>query len=79
MVKLSHDGGLGQEVPPLFVSVARLQTLDGHVDLPLSLHTQAAAAHLPKLSYTHRANSKVSAKSACVCVCVWVCTSVCKR
>lgn len=53
VVKLSHDGGLGQEVPPLFVRVSRLQALDGHVDLPLSLNTQPTTANLPKLSYTH--------------------------
>ena len=51
MVKLSHDGGLGQEVPPLLVRVTRLQTLDGHVDLPLSLSAQSTTAHLPKLPY----------------------------
>ena len=50
MVKLSHDGRLGQEVPPLLVGVARLQALDGHVDLPLPLETQATAAHLPELT-----------------------------
>ena len=51
MVELSHDGGFGQEVPPLLVGVTRLQTLDGHVDLPLSLNAQSTTAHLPKLSY----------------------------
>ena len=50
MVELPHDGRLGQEVPPLLVRVARLQTLDGHVDLPLTLHTQPTAANLAKLS-----------------------------
>lgn len=51
MVKLPHDGGLRQEVAPLLVRVARLQALDGNVDLPLSLDTQSSAAHLPELSW----------------------------
>lgn len=50
MVELSHDGGLRQKVPPLLVRVSCLQTLDGHVDLPLTLNAQPAAAHLPELS-----------------------------
>lgn len=33
MVKLSHDARLAQEVPPLLVRVACLQSLDGHTDL----------------------------------------------
>ena len=80
MVELSHDGGLGQEVPPLLVRVTRLQTLDGHVDLPLSLSAQPTTAHLPKLSYTHRAKQQRQRQlsmcvwvSVCVCVCVCVC------
>ena len=52
MVELPHDGGLRQEVPPLLVRVSSLQTLDGHIDLPLSLNTQPTAANLPELTYT---------------------------
>ena len=35
VVELAHDAGLAQEVPPLLLRVARLQRLDGHVDLSL--------------------------------------------
>ena len=51
MVELAHDAGLGQEVPPLLVGVAGLQRLDGHADLPLARHLQAAAAHLAELPW----------------------------
>lgn len=55
MVELSHDGRLREEVSPLFVRVSCLQTLDGHIDLPLPLNTETTAAHLPKLSWqTHK-------------------------
>lgn len=50
MVKLAHDAGLGQEVPPLFVGVASLEGLDGHTDLSLARHLQASAAHLTELA-----------------------------
>ena len=49
VVELAHDAGLRQEVPPLLVSVAGLQRLDGHADLPLAWHLQAATADLPEL------------------------------
>ena len=51
VVELAHDAGLGQEVPPLLVGVAGLQCLDGHADLPLARHLQAAAAHLAELPW----------------------------
>lgn len=54
MVELAHDAGLGQEVPPLFVGVAGLEGLDGHADLPLARHLQAAAADLAELACNHR-------------------------
>lgn len=57
MVELAHDAGLGQEVPPLFVGVARLQRLDGHADLSLARHLQAATADLTELPCT--ASSKM--------------------
>lgn len=50
VVELAHDAGLRQEVPPLLVSVAGLQSLYGHTDFPLAWHLQAAAANLTKLS-----------------------------
>ena len=49
VVKLAHDGRLGQEVPPLLLHVARLQGFDGDVYLPLTRQLQAAFVHLPKL------------------------------
>lgn len=54
MVKLAHDGGLGQEVPPLLVGVASLQGLDGHADLLLAGQLQAPAANLAKLTWRRR-------------------------
>lgn len=50
VVKLAHDAGLRQEVPPLLLRVARLQCLDGYVDLPLAWQFQTALVHLPKLT-----------------------------
>lgn len=50
MVKLAHDGSLGQEVPPLAISVAYLEGLDGYNDLPPSRQLEATTTHLPKLS-----------------------------
>lgn len=50
MVKLAHDRGLPQEVPPLLLAVARLEGLDGHGDLPLPRQPERAAANLAKLS-----------------------------
>lgn len=49
VVELAHDAGLRQEVPSLLVSVAGLQRLDGHADLSLAWHLQAAAADLTEL------------------------------
>lgn len=48
MVELAHDAGLGQEVPPLLVCIASLQSLYGHADLPLAGHLQASTADLSK-------------------------------
>lgn len=50
MVELAHDGSLGQEVSPLAISVAHLESLDGYDDLPAPRQLEATAAHLPKLS-----------------------------
>lgn len=50
MVELTHDGSLRQEVSPLAVSVAHLESLDGYDDLPTPRQLEATAAHLPKLS-----------------------------
>lgn len=55
VVELAHDAGLRQEVPPLLVGVAGLQRLDGHADLPLARHLQAAAADLAELPWKHTA------------------------
>lgn len=51
VIKLAHDAGFAQEVPPLLFSVARLQCLDGYQDLSLSRQAQVSAAHLPKLTW----------------------------
>ena len=59
VVKLSHDAGLSQEVPPLFVSIARLQGLDGHADLLLTGQLQTAAAHLSKLTWRKHTHKQV--------------------
>lgn len=53
MVKLAHDAGFRQEVPPLFVGVASLEGLDGHADLSLARHFQAATADLTELACNH--------------------------
>lgn len=51
MIKLAHDGGLAQEVPPLFLSVARLECLDGYKDLSLAWQFQVATAYFTKLPW----------------------------
>ncbi|TNN79360.1 hypothetical protein EYF80_010384 [Liparis tanakae] len=50
VVKLAHDRRLAQEVPPLTLYIAALQCLYGHGDLLLPRRSQAAAAHLAKLT-----------------------------
>lgn len=51
MVKLTHDGRFRQEVPPLFLHVARLQGLDGYVNFPLTRQFQAALVHFSELTW----------------------------
>lgn len=48
VVKLAHDGGLTEEVPPLPLRVAHLQCLDGHKHLPAAWLLQPTPAHFPK-------------------------------
>lgn len=50
VVELAHDRSLWQEVSPLPISVAHLESLDGYNDLPASGQLEATATHLPKLS-----------------------------
>lgn len=50
VVELAHDGGLGQEVLPLLLRVARLQGLDGHRHVPAPCLLQDTAEHLAKLT-----------------------------
>lgn len=50
VVELAHDGGLAQKVPPLALSVACLQRLDGYQDLSLPRLSEVPTAHLPKLT-----------------------------
>lgn len=50
VVELPHDAGLAEEVSPLLLSVARLQSFYGHKHLPFARELQVAAAHLAKLS-----------------------------
>lgn len=54
VIKLAHDGGFGQEVPPLALCVARLQRLDGHHHLPAPGLLDPTAAHLPKFTWGER-------------------------
>lgn len=51
VVKLSQDAGLAEEGTPLFVGAAGPQGLDGHGELSLTGQLQAAATHLPKVTY----------------------------
>lgn len=50
VIKLTHDTGFTQEVPPLLLSVARLQCFNGNQNLSLPRQAQVSAAHLPKLT-----------------------------
>lgn len=50
LVKLAHDGRLGQEVPPLPLGIAHLQGLDGHRNFFFPNRLQATFVHLPKLT-----------------------------
>lgn len=50
MVKLGHDAGFAQKISPLFFSVADLQSLQGHGDVPLPRQPHTAVTHFPELS-----------------------------
>lgn len=50
MVKLGHDAGFAQKISPLFLSVADLQSLQGHGDVPLAGQPHTAITHFPELS-----------------------------
>lgn len=54
VVELAHDGGLGQEVPPLTLGVAGFQRLNGHHHLPATGLLETSAAHLPKFAWIER-------------------------
>lgn len=51
VVKLAHDAGLAQKVPPLLVCVSRFEGFYSHADLTLSRHFETAAAHLPEFAF----------------------------
>lgn len=50
VIKLTHDAGFTQEVPPLLLSVSRLQCFNGYQELSLPRQAQVSAAHLPELT-----------------------------
>ena len=50
VIKLAHDRGLCQELPPLFVGVACLQRLDGYTHFLLAGQLESTAAHLSELT-----------------------------
>lgn len=51
VIKLTHDAGFTQEVPPLLLGVAWFQCFNGYQDLSLPRQTQVSTAHLPKLTW----------------------------
>lgn len=51
MVELPHDAGLAQKVTSLLLWISSFQTLDGHLDLPLTGQPQTATANLSKLTW----------------------------
>ncbi len=51
MVKLAHNAGLTQKFSSLLLWISGFQTLDGHLDLPLTGQPQTATADLPKLTW----------------------------
>ena len=71
MAALDHNTSLRQEVPPLFVSVASLEGLDGHADLSLAWHLQAAAADLPELACKQFQNAIKGAAANSTRLCVF--------
>lgn len=50
VIKLTHDAGFTQEVPPLLLSVARLQRFNSYQDLSFPRKAQVSATHFPKLT-----------------------------
>ena len=54
MVELTHDRGLGEEVPPLALGVAGFQRLDRHDHLPAAGLLETSAAHLAKFTWVER-------------------------
>lgn len=54
LVKLAHDWGFRQEVPPLSLRVAHLQRLDGHRNFFFPDGFQSAFVHLAKLTWNSK-------------------------
>lgn len=54
MIELPHDGGFGEEVPPLPLGVACFQRLNRHNHLPAPGLFEASAAHLAKFTCIDR-------------------------
>lgn len=54
MVELTHDGGLGEEVPPLALGVAGFQRLNRHNHLPATGLLETSAAHLAEFPWIER-------------------------
>lgn len=54
MIELAHDGGFGEEVPPLPLGVAGFQRLYRHNHLPAPGLFEASAAHLAKFTCIER-------------------------
>lgn len=50
VLKLAHDAGLTQEVPPLLLGVAHFQGLNGHGRITFPWKLQPAAADLSELA-----------------------------
>lgn len=51
VVELAHDRGLGEEVPPLALSVASFQRLNRHHHLPAAGLLEPSAAHLTEFTW----------------------------
>lgn len=50
VIKLSHDAGLAEEVPSLFIGVTSFQGLDSYINFSFTRNLQSPAANLSKLS-----------------------------
>lgn len=62
VVELSHDAGLTQEVPPLFVCITSFQRLDSHINFSFARHFETPTAYFTKFTFGRGKESTLNQK-----------------